>query len=70
MPTDPSDTVSALQRLKQKIQVLTEEQSKALKSATYLGITPDQARQYDERRNEITELMQEFLQLQQRSEEN
>jgi hypothetical protein len=70
VPTDPSDTVSALQRLKQKIQVLTEEQSKALKSATYLGITPDQARQYDERRNEITELMQEFLQLQQRSEEN
>ena len=70
MPTDPSDTVSALQRLKQKIQVLTDEQSKALKSATYLGITPDQARQYDERRNEITELMQEFLRLQQRSEEN
>jgi hypothetical protein len=70
VPTDPSDTVSALQRLKQKIQVLTDEQSKALKSATYLGITPDQARQYDERRNEITELMQEFLRLQQRSEEN
>jgi len=70
VPTDPSDTVSALQRLKQKIQVLTEEQSKALKSATYLGITPDQAKQEDERRKEITELMQEFLRLQQRSEKN
>ena len=70
MLNDPSDTVSALQRLKQKFQVLTEEQSKALKSATYLGITPDQAKQDDERRKEITELMQEFLRLQQRSEKN
>jgi len=67
VPADPSDAVSALQHLKQKIQLLTEEQSKALKSATYLGITPDQAKQYDERRKEITELMQEFLRLQQRS---
>jgi len=50
--------------------VLTEEQSKALKSATYLGMTPDQAKQYDARRKEITQLMQEFLRLQQMAEEH
>jgi hypothetical protein len=70
LPTDSSDPVSALKRLKQKIQELTEEQSKPLKSATYLGMTPDEAKQDDERRKEITELMQEFLRLQQKSEQN
>ena len=50
----------AVHRLKQEIDRLKEVQSDALKSATYLGMTFDQARAYDERRNRITRLVQEL----------
>jgi hypothetical protein len=53
---DPSKTAEAIHRLKQEIGRLTEEQSKALKQAIYVGMTSDEAREYDKRRTRITQL--------------
>ena len=65
MPADHSDTtVDAIHRLKQEIDQLSEQQSEALKSATYLGMTPDEAKEYDARRQKITQLVQELSLLQ------
>ena len=60
MPTDGTDTVAAVHRLKQEIDRLTEEQAEALKAATYLGMTSEQAKHYDERRRNITKLVQQL----------
>ena len=57
---DPSSTVDAVHRLKQEIDRLTEQQAKALQAAIYLGMTPDQAKEYDERRKQITELISQL----------
>jgi len=46
--------------LKQEIDLLTEEQAEALKSATYLGMTAEEAQEYDERRKNITRLVQQL----------
>jgi hypothetical protein len=51
----PSDTLGAVQRLKEEIDNLTEQQSEALKMATYVGMTPDEATECDERRARIFE---------------
>ena len=61
MPADSTDTVAAVHRLKREIDQLTQEQVEALKSATYLGMTAEQAKQYDERRKNITRLVQQWL---------
>ena len=63
MPADSSDTVSAVHELKQEIDRLTEEQAEALKSATYLGMTAEEAQEYDERRKNITRLIQQLAML-------
>ena len=60
MPSDSSDTVSAVHQLKQEIDRLTEEQTEALKSATYVGITAEEAQEYDERRKNITRLVKQL----------
>ena len=57
---DPSSTVDAVHRLKQEIDRLTEQQAKALQAAIYLGMTPDQAKEYEQRRKEITELISQL----------
>lgn len=62
---DRSDTVSAVHQLKQEIDKLTEEQHKALQLAIYVGMTPDEAKEYDERRQRITRLVQELADLEQ-----
>jgi hypothetical protein len=54
-----------IDRLKRQIEQLTLEQTDALKSATYVGMTPEEARQHDERREKITQLTQQLRQLQQ-----
>lgn len=65
MPADYSGTtVDAIHRLKQEIDRLSQEQSDALKSATYVGMTPDEAKEYDARRQKITQLVQELSLLQ------
>src|SRR5580692_12429752 len=49
MPVEESDTKATVRRIKQEIDRLTGEQSQALKLAVYFGMTPDEAKQYDER---------------------
>jgi hypothetical protein len=51
--------------LREEVMSLTEQQSEALKDAIYLGMTPAQAKAYDERRKRITRLMQDISVLQQ-----
>jgi uncharacterized protein YeaC (DUF1315 family) len=62
---NPSDTVSAVHQLKQEIDTLTEEQAQALRTAVYVGMTPEEAREYDERRQRITQMVQELALLEQ-----
>ena len=60
MPSEPSETVEAIHRLKQEIDKLSEQQNETLKTATFLGMTPDEATEYDDRREQITKLIQEL----------
>jgi hypothetical protein len=60
-----SNTVDAVQRLKEEIERLTEEQTEALKAASFGGMTAAEAKQYDERRKTITRLVQELSLLRQ-----
>jgi hypothetical protein len=50
VPPEPSDTAEAVHRLKEEIDKLTLQQSKALRMATLVGMTPDEAQEYDARR--------------------
>ena len=61
----PLNANETIQRIKQEIERLTAEQTAALKSATYVGMTSEEARQHDARRNRITQLAQQLRQLQQ-----
>ncbi len=60
---EPSDHEDAIHRLKQEIDRLTKQQAEALQSATYLGMSPDDAKQYDARRAQILTLVEQLRQL-------
>lgn len=60
---DPSDTLPVVHRVKQEIDTLTEQQIEALRQATYVGMTPDEAQDFDARRKRIVLLVQELTQL-------
>ena len=51
-------------RLRQEIDDLIDEQTEALKRATFVGMTPDDAKMYDARRQTITRLMQQLAEIQ------
>jgi ATP sulfurylase len=53
VPPESSDTVEAVHRLKEEIDKLTLQQAKALRMATLVGMTPDEALEYDARRKLI-----------------
>jgi hypothetical protein len=55
-----NDTNKAVDRIKQEIDRLTEEHAKALKDAVYVGMSPEQAKLCDGRRQRITKLVQEL----------
>ncbi len=57
---DPLDTVH---QLKEEIDRLTEEQIEAMKMATFAGLTPDEAKEYEERRAKILELVEQLRML-------
>ena len=65
MPPDPNEISSAIQLIQEEIDRLYDEQSAALKSAAYLGMTPAIAKQFDDRRLHISGLMQKMLELRQ-----
>ena len=51
-------------RLRQEIDDLIDEQTEALKRATFIGMTPDDAKMYDARSQTITRLMQQLAEIQ------
>jgi hypothetical protein len=60
---DSSDS-SALALIKEEIDQLQDEQNAAMKYAAYIGMTPAGAKQCEERRRQITVLMQKMMDLQ------
>ena len=62
-PNRQSPTVEAIHRLKEEIDRLTEQQSEALRTATYLGMTTDEAKEYEERKQRILEYVQDLKML-------
>lgn len=62
--SDSPNTVDACQQVKQEIERLTRKQSEALKTATFVGMTPDEAKEYDDRRQQITRLVEQLRSLQ------
>lgn len=57
------DQVDAVRRIKQEIERLTEQQREALKTATYVGMSAEEARHYDALRQRITALFEELRNL-------
>ena len=58
-----SETTEAVHRIKEEIDKLTEQQSEAIKTATYVGMTTDEAKEYDERRDRILKLVRDLATL-------
>jgi hypothetical protein len=57
------DNVPTIDRMKAEIDHLTGEQADALRTATYLGMTPEDTKEYDDRSSRITSLLQEVERL-------
>jgi hypothetical protein len=55
-----NDSDGVISRLQEQIQDLMKEQSEALKTAMFVGMTPDDARTYDARRTLIGDLIQQL----------
>ena len=55
--------LDAILRLKREIESLSEQQTETLKTATFLGMTSDEAKAYDARRVQITDLVRKLAQL-------
>jgi polyhydroxyalkanoate synthesis regulator phasin len=53
-----------IQALKRQIDELTEQQSRAMRSAIYIGMSRNEGAEYDERLNKIAELMRQLNALQ------
>jgi len=60
MLRDRSETTETIHRLKEEIDKLTEQQSAALKAATYLGMTTDEAKEYEQRRERILDYVKDL----------
>jgi hypothetical protein len=58
-----AESGESVKRLKVEIDVLADEQAEALRSATYIGTTPQQDKEYDDRRTRILSLMKEVERL-------
>lgn len=63
MIQEPSKTASAIHSLKEEIDKLTLQQSEALNTAIYVGMTPDEAQEYDDRRRRILAYVQDLKML-------
>ena len=61
---DTSETkAAAAQRIKKEIDKLAQEQSKALGTAVYVGMSRNEAKEYDERAMRIKKLVSELANL-------
>ena len=61
--TDAPDHVKAVKRLHTEIQRLTKEQDYAIKTATFVGMTPTEAKAYDALRTTVLKLTEQLRQL-------
>ncbi|HUK47037.1 MAG TPA: hypothetical protein VLW06_05575 [Terriglobales bacterium] len=55
-----SDSALFVRRIKEEIDRLTCEQDEAIKTATFLGMTAQQERQFHVRRGRITRLIEQL----------
>lgn len=62
-PSDSSGRLAAVHQLRHQIDELTEQQTEALKSAVYVGMSPAEVMAYDGRHSEILRLMQKLAEL-------
>jgi hypothetical protein len=60
MLSERSQTAEAIHRLKEEIDKLTNQQTEALKTATYLGMTTDEVKEYEQRREKILEYVNDL----------
>jgi len=58
-----SQRLEAIHLLKEEIDRLTEQQTNALTAATYLGMTTDEDKEYEERREKILRYVQDLKML-------
>lgn len=58
-----SETAEVIHRLKEEIDKLTEQQAEALRTATYLGMTTDEAKEYEQRREKILDYVKDLKML-------
>jgi hypothetical protein len=54
------DYLTTVHRLKEEIDRLTAEQIEAMKTATFVGLSTDEAKEYEERRAKILALVKEL----------
>ena len=58
------EAIVLAQRIRHEIEELTREHKQALERATFVGLTSDEARALDQRRETITSLLRELKLLQ------
>jgi SMC interacting uncharacterized protein involved in chromosome segregation len=67
MATDRSQTAEAIKRIKEEIETLRQQQSEALKQATYVGVSRAEAKEQENRRAKISKLLEKLAQLHEQS---
>jgi hypothetical protein len=60
MSSNASRTSQTIHSLKQEIDKLTMQQTEALQRATFVGMTPDEAKDYDDRRTRILQYVEDL----------
>ena len=60
---NPHTKEAASDLLKKEIDLLSKQQSEARRTATYGGMTPDEAKEYDLRRKTILNLTETLLRI-------
>lgn len=63
MDQGPVATKITIEDVKAEIDLLTAQQTNALQMATFLGMTPEEAKEYDNRRSRITRLVKQLAML-------
>jgi hypothetical protein len=58
-----SELTPTINKLEHVIHTLTEQQRQALQMSVYVGMSPEEANEYDERRQLITELTEQVKNL-------
>ncbi len=59
--SQPQDQPQSFDQLKKEIDLLFSQQQEALRRATYLGMTPEEAKEVDERRVRIKALVEQMF---------